>query len=70
MREKYMWLAIIFLLLLTLGQACYIYERNAVAKEISGPPPVQPEIYNKAYAGKVELGGQEVKIRFERKKTK
>lgn len=52
MREKYLWLAIIFLLLLTVGQACYIYERNALAKEISAPPSAQPEIYRKAYAEK------------------
>jgi len=68
MREKYMWLAIIFLLLLTVGQACYIYERNAVAKEISEPPG-PPEIYQKAYSEKAfdaqweELEKWRVKVR-------
>jgi len=52
MREKYLWLAIIFLLLLTMGQSCYIYERNATAKDISEPPRAIPEIYQKAYSEK------------------
>lgn len=52
MREKYLWLAIIFLLLLTMGQSCYIYEKSAVAKDISEPQPGRPEIYQKAYSEK------------------
>lgn len=36
MREKYLWLAIIFLVLVTLGQACFIYEQSAVARESGG----------------------------------
>lgn len=52
MREKYLWLIITVLTVLTLGQACYIYEQTAVAKEISEQPPVQPDIIQKAYSEK------------------
>jgi len=38
MREKYLWLVIGILAVLTLGYACYTYEPEAVAKEISAPP--------------------------------
>ena len=51
MREKYLWLAIIFLTLITVGQACFIYERSAVANEIS-PWPVRPEIHKEGHAEK------------------
>lgn len=49
MREKYLWLAIIFLTLITVGQACFIYEQSAVANELS-PPPVRPEIHKAGHA--------------------
>jgi HSP20 family molecular chaperone IbpA len=52
MREKYLWLAVMVLTVLTLGQACYIYECSLSAKEISGEVPVRPEIAQKAYAEK------------------
>lgn len=40
MREKYLWVGIVVLAALTLGQACYIYEQCVMAGESSGPPPV------------------------------
>lgn len=52
MREKYLWLAIGVLTALTLGQACYIYQEQAVAKENSGPPALQPEIHGRLHAEK------------------
>ncbi|HNW45090.1 MAG TPA: Hsp20/alpha crystallin family protein [Elusimicrobiales bacterium] len=50
MREKYLWLAIIVLVILTLGQACFIYGRRAAAQEMSGHPPIHPEIWQQAHS--------------------
>jgi len=58
MREKYLWLVIGILTVMTLGQACYIYEQSAVAKEISAPP-VQPAIHSKAHSLKAYKSQQE-----------
>lgn len=44
MREKYLWMAIIFLTVLTLGQACYIYENRLNATEVPGNLSAQPDI--------------------------
>lgn len=53
MREKYLWLAISVLTALTLGQACYIYEEKAVAKEfMEDQPPVQPELHQQEHSAK------------------
>ncbi|HAT71918.1 MAG TPA: hypothetical protein DCS63_03785 [Elusimicrobia bacterium] len=52
MREKYLWLAVVVLTALTLGQACYIYECNVSAKEFGEQAPVRPEIYKKLHAEK------------------
>ncbi len=52
MREKYLWLAIAVLTVLTMGQACYIYEGKAVAKDITEQPPVEPEIHQMGHAEK------------------
>ena len=52
MREKYLWLAISVLTALTFGQACYIYEGKAFAKDIMEQPPLQPEIHRGAHAEK------------------
>jgi HSP20 family molecular chaperone IbpA len=52
MREKYLWLAIIVLTVLTLGQACYIYDQNAIAKDIYEELPGPPEIVQKGYSEK------------------
>lgn len=60
MREKYLWLAISVLTALTLGQACYIYEGRAVAKEfMEDPPPVQPGIHRQGHAAKAYDAQQE-----------
>lgn len=45
MREKYLWLAIAVLTALTLGQSCYIYERNLSAKEAFEKEPLRTEIH-------------------------
>ncbi len=52
MREKYLWLAIAVLTVLTMGQACYIYEGKAVAKDIMERPPLQPDIHLEAHSEK------------------
>lgn len=53
MREKYLWLAISVLAALTLGQACYIYEEKAVAKEfMEDQPPVQPDLHLQGHSDK------------------
>ncbi len=52
MREKYLWLAVAVLTALTMGQACYIYEGKAVAKDITEQPPVEPEIHRMAHTEK------------------
>lgn len=52
MREKYLWLVIAVLLVLTLGQSCYIYEQRVSAGENSGPPPLQPDIHQRLYSEK------------------
>jgi len=60
MREKYLWLAISVLTALTLGQACYIYEEKAVAKEfMEEHPPGQPEIHQQGHAAKAYDAQQE-----------
>ena len=45
MREKYLWLAVVALTALTLGQACYIYECTLSAKEIGEQAPGRTEIH-------------------------
>ncbi len=52
MREKYLWLVIAVLTILSLGQACYIYEQTAAASDFAGQPPAQPEIRKMGYAEK------------------
>lgn len=52
MREKYLWIVITALTVLTLGQACYIYEQTAVAKDIYEEFPGPPEIVLKGYSEK------------------
>ena len=60
MREKYLWLAISVLTALTLGQACYIYEEKAVAKEFMDEhPPGQPDIHLLGHAEKAFDAQQE-----------
>lgn len=60
MREKYLWLAISVLAALTLGQACYIYEERAVAKEfMRDQPPGQPEIHRRGHSEKAFDAQQE-----------
>ncbi|MDP2867153.1 MAG: hypothetical protein Q8O90_13010 [Elusimicrobiota bacterium] len=60
MREKYLWLAISVLTVLTLGQACYIYEDRAVAKEfMDEQPPGQPDIHLQGHAEKAFDAQQE-----------
>lgn len=60
MREKYLWLAISVLTALTLGQACYIYEEKAVAKEfMDDQPPGQPEIHLRGHSDKAFEAQQE-----------
>ena len=60
MREKYLWLAISVLTALTLGQACYIYEEKAVAKEfMEEHPPGQPEIHQQGHSAKAYEAQQE-----------
>lgn len=52
MREKYLWVAIAVLTVLTLGQACYIYEETASAKESPAPSPLKPELKKRGYSEK------------------
>ena len=52
MREKYLWMAIAVLTVLTLGQACYIYEETASAKENPGASPLKPELKKQGYSEK------------------
>lgn len=60
MREKYLWLAISVLTALTLGQACYIYEEKAVAKEfMNDQPPGQPELHRQGHSDKAFDAQQE-----------
>lgn len=60
MREKYLWLAISVLTALTLGQACYIYEEKAVAKEfMNDQPPGQPELHLQGHSDKAFDAQQE-----------
>lgn len=44
MREKYLWLVIFVLTALTLGQACYIYQSQAIAAENPGRSPLRPDL--------------------------
>lgn len=53
MREKYLWLIITVLTLLTLGQACYIYRSQACAAE-NQAPPVRPGIHSSLYSEKAQ----------------
>lgn len=52
MREKYLWIVITVLTVLSLGQACYIYEETAAAGESSGPSPLRQGIERTAYSEK------------------
>ncbi len=59
MREKYIWVAVGLLALLTLGRACYMYEQKAAATEIDRQPPVRPEISKMGHAQKAFDAQQE-----------
>ncbi len=59
MREKYLWIVITALTLLAIGEACYIYEGKAVAREISQQPPVQTDLVHQTHTEKADESRQQ-----------
>lgn len=57
MKEKYMWAAIVILIVLVLGLTGYIYKQKAFAKDDSAQ---QPQAELKAYPGKAEAQWEEL----------